>query len=65
MREMRDAHHTLLSFMQAQAKKRKEDVRSGMGGSSYRKDVFTTLVKANEDENSKLKLNDSELVSVL
>ncbi|KAF8649606.1 hypothetical protein AX16_005697 [Volvariella volvacea WC 439] len=58
-KEIRQAHGMLTEFMHAQVAERKLEVR---GGGSPRKDAFTMLVRANEDEESKLKLDDSELV---
>lgn len=45
--------------MQEQVEERRKEVR---GGTSTRDDVFTRLVQANEDEESKYRLTDDELV---
>jgi len=46
--------------MHEQVEKRRLEVREGM---SRRNDVFTRLVEANEEEESKFRLADDELVS--
>ncbi len=45
--------------MQTQVEERRREVRDG---TSQRDDVFTRLVRANEDEESKYRLSDEELV---
>ena len=65
MKEIVEADEHLIEFMKAQVMERKAVI--GSIAPSERKagttqtDVFTMLVKANEDE-GKLKLNDEELV---
>ena len=46
--------------MHEQVEKRRQEVREG---TSLRNDVFTRLVQANEQEESKSRLTDDELVS--
>ncbi|KAF4618306.1 hypothetical protein D9613_011546 [Agrocybe pediades] len=59
MQEMREAHDILTAFMQSQVAERKAELSSGGVPGS---DAFTMLVKANEDEGSKYKLDDQELI---
>ena len=49
--------------MKSETAKRKEAVRTGDIGEGP-SDVFTLMVKANEEEGSKLRLEDQELVSL-
>ncbi|TFK73443.1 cytochrome P450 [Pluteus cervinus] len=53
------AHAMLTQFMRAQIAERRQLIR---GGTPVRKDIFTTMVQANEDEETKLKLDDEELI---
>lgn len=57
-REVDEAINEMSRFMKAQVTSRKAAVRSGDGDI----DAFTLMVKANEEEGSKYKLNESELV---
>jgi len=45
--------------MQTQVEERRKEIRDG---TSNRDDVFTRLVQANEDEESKFRLSDEELI---
>jgi len=56
---MREAHDKLMVFMESQVAERKLELSAGTGA---RTDAFTMLVKANEDEGGKYKLDDNELV---
>ena len=66
MSELVEADEHLMEFMKTQVRERKAVI--GSTAPSERKagaiqaDVFTMLVKANEDEGGKLKLDDEELV---
>jgi cytochrome P450 len=60
LREAKQAHDHLTGFMQEQIEERRKELRNGV---SERDDVFTKLVQANEDEESRYKLADDELVS--
>lgn len=60
IRDVGKAHKTLDAFMHAQIAERRMEVRSG---SVQKDDVFSMLVRANEDDNGKFPLDDSELVS--
>jgi len=65
LKGIREAHDQLMNFMQVQVNQRKAEIHSvGETGatSSGRSDAFTLLVKANEDEGGKFKLDDQELV---
>ncbi|KAF5356947.1 hypothetical protein D9756_006377 [Leucocoprinus leucothites] len=59
LRKAKQAHDQLLGFMQEQVDERKKEIRNG---TSQRDDVFTRLVQANEDEESKFRLGDDELI---
>jgi len=59
IREMCKAHETLNEFMHAQIADRKREARSG---APPRNDVFSILVRANEEDVSKYPLDDTELV---
>ena len=50
-----------MHFMKDQVAERRTEFR-GQTESSKRRDVFTMLVKANEDESGKYRLDDEELV---
>jgi cytochrome P450 len=65
MRETRKAHEQLLGFLQAQVRDRKANVQGQDGEDSNDIDLFTMLVKANESESEKLRLDDQELVRIL
>jgi hypothetical protein len=60
IREMRKAHEILNAFMHSQTADCTVKVRSG---ASPKDDVFSMLIRANEEEGGKLLLDDSELVS--
>lgn len=57
----------MTKFIQQQIKERREMIRAGEfgdgSGTSSGRDAFTMLVKANEDEGTKLSLSDDELVN--
>ncbi len=58
----------MTKFIHQQIKERREMIRAGaLDGSdpSNGRDAFTMLVKANEDEGTKLSLSDNELVNGL
>jgi cytochrome P450 len=57
---MREAHNTLDAFMHSQVTDRKTEVRSG---APSRDDVFSMLVRANEEDGGKFPLSETELVS--
>lgn len=59
IREFATAHRTLDAFMKAHVQERKADVHSG---ATAKDDVFSMLVRANEEDGSKFPLDDSELV---
>lgn len=59
--QMRAAHSQFRKFAQAQIEARKKDIHADQN--EGRDDVFTMLVKSNEDDGGKLKLTDDELVS--
>jgi hypothetical protein len=61
---MREAHEQLLGFMQAQVRDRKTEIQGQDGEETDKIDLFTMLVKANESESEKLRLDDQELVRV-
>ncbi|KAF8882453.1 cytochrome P450 [Infundibulicybe gibba] len=60
IQEVRQAHEQLAEFMQLQVMERKEEIKSQSG--PERTDAFTLLVKANESESGKLRLDDQELI---
>ncbi|TFK59164.1 cytochrome P450 [Pluteus cervinus] len=53
------AYAMLMQFMREQIAERRQLVR---GGTPLRKDIFTTMVQANEDEEARFKLDDDELI---
>jgi len=59
LKESKEANDQLTEFMQTQVEERRREVRDG---TSHRDDVFTRLVRANEDEESKYRLSDEELI---
>jgi cytochrome P450 len=59
IRDVGKAHKTLDAFMHAQVAERRMEVRSGF---VQKNDVFSMLVRANEDDNGKFPLDDSELI---
>ncbi|KAG6829040.1 hypothetical protein H0H87_012773, partial [Tephrocybe sp. NHM501043] len=61
-KETRQAHDQLMKFMRGQVSERKADISNQDSAKGDKNDAFTLLVKANEDEESKLKLDDQELV---
>ena len=60
MRKAKRAHDQLSGYMHEQVEKRRQEVKEG---TSPRDDVFTRLVEASEEEESKFRLTDDELVS--
>ena len=66
MKEVLEADEQLTEFMKAQVRERKavlgSTAPSEQNASTTQTDVFTMLVKANEDEGGKFKLDDEELV---
>ncbi|TFK72489.1 cytochrome P450 [Pluteus cervinus] len=58
-KKYRAAYKQLMDFMHAQVAERRDLVQ---GGTQLRMDVFTMLVKANEDEEAKFRLDDDELI---
>ena len=50
-----------MHFMKQQVAERRTELR-GQTESSKRRDIFTMLVKANENESGKYRLDDEELV---
>lgn len=60
LKEARQAHEQLMNFMQNQVAERKAETRAGI--TEGKKDVFTMLVKANEEEAGKFQLDDGELI---
>ncbi|KAG6812865.1 hypothetical protein H0H92_015793 [Tricholoma furcatifolium] len=64
-REVREAHEQLMGFMHDQVADRKADISGQSSAKEGKSDAFTLLVKANEDEASKYRLDDQELVSDL
>jgi cytochrome P450 len=65
LKEFSDAHNELMGFMQTQVAERKAELsgRGLDGPSKIGDDAFSLLVKANEDEGGKFKLDDEEVVS--
>ncbi|KAJ7158345.1 cytochrome P450 [Mycena crocata] len=59
IKTMRLAHERLAAFMQAQVTERKAEVAAG---GDMRADAFSTMVKASQDESSKYRLDDEELI---
>ena len=61
---MRAAHDQLTEFMRAQVAERKSEIRAQFSDdiSRRRNDAFSMLVKANEQEAGKLRMDDQELV---
>ena len=66
MTEVLEADEYLIEFMKAQVRERKAVIGSKTPSErkagSIQTDVFTMLVRSNEDESGKLKLDDEELV---
>ena len=67
MSELLEADEHLMEFMKTQVRERKAVIGSTTAPSereagTIQADAFTMLVKANEDEGGKLKLDDEELV---
>ena len=67
MSELLEADEHLMEFMKSQVRERKAVIGSTTAPSereagTIQADAFTMLVKANEDEGGKLKLDDEELV---
>ncbi|KAH0580883.1 hypothetical protein H2248_012042 [Termitomyces sp. 'cryptogamus'] len=61
-KKVREAHEQLMGFMRSQVADRKADISDHGSDKEGRNDAFTLLVKANEDEASKLQLDDQELI---
>ncbi|KAG6841505.1 hypothetical protein C0991_010363 [Blastosporella zonata] len=61
-KEVRQAHDQLAGFMRSQVLDRKANISGQNSVKGVNHDAFTLLVKANEDEESKLKLDDQELI---
>ncbi|KAF9481644.1 cytochrome P450 [Pholiota conissans] len=62
-KECAEAQTELTTFMEDQVIERKAEMSSlGSDGINLRNDVFSLLVKANEEEEGKLKLTDEELI---
>ncbi|KAG6850123.1 hypothetical protein H0H93_000745 [Arthromyces matolae] len=61
-KEVREAHSQLMGFMRKQVENRKSDISGQSYSTANQNDAFTLLVKANEDEASKLRLDDQELI---
>jgi hypothetical protein len=59
---MHEARQQVMGFMQSQVRHRKKEIQDQDGVETDNNDVFTILVKANESESGKLKLDDQELV---
>jgi hypothetical protein len=61
---MRAAHDQLTEFMRTQVAERKSEIRAQFSDdiSRRRNDAFSMLVKANEQEAGKLRMDDQELV---
>ncbi|KAG6918368.1 hypothetical protein DXG01_015020 [Tephrocybe rancida] len=60
--QIRDAHQTFTEFMATEVTARKEEVRSGSEDSEERSDAFTMLVRSNEEETLKWRLDDQEVI---
>ncbi|KAF8221624.1 cytochrome P450 [Tricholoma matsutake] len=60
-RQIREAHKQLKAFMRAEIEERKTVLLS-TGQQPAGQDIFTMLVKANEDEDAKFKLTENELI---
>ncbi|KAF8068982.1 cytochrome P450 [Lyophyllum atratum] len=61
-RQSREAHDQLMGFMRGQVANRKAEISGHESAKPSNNDAFTMLVKANEDETSKLQLDDEELI---
>ena len=62
LQESKEAHEQLMAFMRSQVAERKADITSGSSSPTKGgNDIFTMLVRANEDE-GKFQLNDQELI---
>ena len=66
MTEIAEADEHLMEFMEAQVRERKvvigSTAPSEQQAGAIQTDAFTMLVRANEDEGAKFKLDDEELV---
>ncbi|KAG6909423.1 hypothetical protein DXG01_000576 [Tephrocybe rancida] len=60
--KIRRATEAFTGFMKREIAARSEEVRSGSEFSDQRADMFTMLVRANEQETGKLKLSDQEVI---
>ncbi|KAG6808633.1 hypothetical protein H0H92_003437 [Tricholoma furcatifolium] len=58
----REAHHALTGFLKQEIAARVEEVRSGSEGADERADIFTLLVRANEEDSGKVMLSDEEVI---
>ncbi|KAG6829041.1 hypothetical protein H0H87_012774, partial [Tephrocybe sp. NHM501043] len=61
-KEIRQAHEQIMAFMRGQVAERKADLSSHESTEGSKNDAFTLLVRANENEEGKLKLDDQELI---
>jgi cytochrome P450 len=63
-KEIRKADKQLIDFMRVEIEERKAALGSptSVGQQHVAQDIFTMLVRANENEDAKLKLTESELV---
>jgi cytochrome P450 len=62
---LKEAHEQLMAFMRSQVAERKAEIASGSSSIRERErgnDIFTMLVRANEDEGAKFQLGDQELI---
>lgn len=64
LQEYYRARETLSEYMAKQIADRKDEIHGEVEGAAKRQDVFSLLVRANED-NGKLKLDDSELACLI
>ncbi|KAG6918366.1 hypothetical protein DXG01_015018 [Tephrocybe rancida] len=60
--QIRDAHEIFTEFMATEVTARKEEVRGGSEDSEERSDAFTMLVRSNEEETLKWRLDDQEVI---
>ena len=61
MREMRSVHSELMNFMLSEIERRKDELRTDAAGGRWG-DFFTLLIEENENQETKLKLADHEVV---
>ncbi|KAF9010234.1 cytochrome P450 [Cyathus striatus] len=62
LRILKTAHEQLMGFMQEQVSQKRAEIRGRDSVDKGKSDVFTMLVKANEDEAGKFRLDDEELI---